>query len=285
MRLVTYAETGTSDLRVGRLEGDRVFPLRYRGPQGMLDLIRAGADADTSAAGPEVQVQSVRLHAPIPVPHTNLICLGRNYSEHAREMAGNGGDTQVQPTFFAKGVNTVIGPYDEIPDNTSLTRQLDWEVELGVVLGDTVRNVSEGEALRHVFGYVVLNDLSARDLQYGFGGQFYYGKNLDGTCPMGPCLVTADEIGDPQTLTLSLMVNGVQKQQARTADMIFGVGRTIEILGRAMTLLPGQIIATGTPAGVGNGRNPKEFLQPGDEVVSEVDRIGAMRNRVAGPKA
>jgi 2-keto-4-pentenoate hydratase/2-oxohepta-3-ene-1,7-dioic acid hydratase in catechol pathway len=206
--------------------------------------------------------------------------LGRNYHEHADEMVRAGRDRQDAPTFFTKAVTTVVGPYDPIPYDPSLTTQLDWEVELAVVIGRPARNVSRDRALDHVFGYMVLNDISARDLQYGHGGQFFYGKSLDGSCPTGPWLLTADEVPDPHNLPLRLRVNGETKQESSTALMIFDVPAIIELLSRAMTLLPGQIIATGTPPGVGYARTPAEFLRPGDLVESEIGGIGALRNPV-----
>lgn len=281
MRFVTYLVSGSNEPRVGLLQGDGVVPLRYG---SMLDLIRA-SNPQTSPGGDVVPLERLTLQAPIPVPHANLICLGRNYAEHAGEMARSGRDPQSRPTFFAKGPNTVIGPTADIPAHEDLTSELDWEVELGVILGRRLHRVSEADALNYVFGYTVLNDISARDLQYGYGGQFYYGKSLDGSCPMGPSVVTTDEMADPQNLHIFCTVNGEQKQEASTADMIYSVAETIALLSRGMTLEPGQIIATGTPSGVGNARNPKETLKPGDEVVSGVREIGTLRNRVMASNA
>lgn len=275
MRLVTYADEAGAE-RVGLVEGTHLRVVD--GSRSLLDLIRSGGNP--AAAGSTVSLGAVRLLAPIPRPDANVICLGRNYHEHADEMVRAGRDRQDAPTFFTKAVTTVVGPYDPIPYDPSLTTQLDWEVELAVVIGRPARNVSRDRALDHVFGYMVLNDISARDLQYGHGGQFFYGKSLDGSCPTGPWLLTADEVPDPHNLPLRLRVNGETKQESSTALMIFDVPAIIELLSRAMTLLPGQIIATGTPPGVGYARTPAEFLRPGDLVESEIGGIGALRNPV-----
>jgi 2-keto-4-pentenoate hydratase/2-oxohepta-3-ene-1,7-dioic acid hydratase in catechol pathway len=263
-------------MRVGLIEGDSLFDLS--GTSSMLDLIRSGMAPERS--GQPMSLASVTLHAPIPRPDTNIICLGRNYREHAQEMARAGRDAQEKPTFFSKAVTSVIGPADPIPCDPAVSSELDWEVELAVILGREARRVAREHALDYVYGYMVLNDVSARDLQYGYGGQFFYGKSLDGSCPTGPWIVTADEISDPQNVALRLRVNGETLQDASTERMIFDVADIIERLSHGMTLLPGQIIATGTPPGVGHARNPPRYLQPGDVMESEIDGIGTLRNSV-----
>ncbi len=275
MRLACYSVDGGPD-RVGVVDGDAVYGLE--GMRSISDQISSASFPSRSSAG--VPLSDVVLRAPIPRPDMNVICLGRNYREHADEMMRAGRDRQESPAFFTKAVTSVIGPADAIPFIPSLSTQLDWEVELAVVIGTMARNVSRNEALAHVFGYMVLNDVSARDLQYGHGGQFFYGKSLDGSCPTGPWIVTADEIPDPQTLALRLRINGETKQESSTALMILDVAAIVETLSRAMTLLPGQIIATGTPPGVGYARNPPEFLRPGDMMESEIEGIGTLANRV-----
>lgn len=279
MRLASFRHEATREWRIGVVQGEVIRPLLDTGPHAMLERIRAGA-SNWEPGNEEVPLDTVTLLAPIPVPVANIICLGRNYAEHSGEMMRAGREITERPTFFTKAVTSVIGPYDDIPYDASLSTELDWECELAFVIGRRARHVSREEALGHVFGYLVLNDVSARDLQYGFGGQFFYGKSLNGTCPMGPWIVTADEIDDPQALNLRLTVNGQEKQHASTADMIVGVAETIAILSRAMTLEAGQIISTGAPAGVGFARNPKEFLHPEDLMRSEIDRIGVLENRV-----
>lgn len=275
MRIARYSVNGGPDC-IGVVREGRVSELD--GVRSILDLI----DGETAPSqSPEaVSLSDVALRSPIPRPDMNIICLGRNYREHADEMVRAGRDQQERPAFFTKAVTSVIGPFDTIPFDASLSAQLDWEVELAVIIGRTARNVRSSNALGHVFGYMVLNDVSARDLQYGYGGQFFYGKSLDGSCPIGPWIVTADEIPDPQTLTLRLRVNGETKQESSTERMILDVASIIETLSRAMTLLPGQIIATGTPPGVGYARNPPEFLKPGDRMASEIVEIGGLANQV-----
>jgi len=274
---------------VGALAGADAF---VRLPfESLLELIAAG-DAGLEAAraalerGPREPLAGVRLAAPIPEPRRNIFCLGWNYAEHSREAAATRGKLEpkalpTRPIFFTKATTSVLAPGAAIPAHLGLTAQLDWEVELGVVIGRGGRDIPQDRALEHVFGYTVINDVSARDVQTAHGGQFFKGKSLDGTCPMGPWLVTADEVPDPQALRLTCKVNDVLKQQGRTSDMIFDVPATVEWLSRGMTLLPGDIIATGTPAGVGFARVPPEFLHPGDVVECEVEGLGTLRNPVA----
>lgn len=276
MKIATYSGPGGGILP-GVIHGDQIYEVsRHR---SVLDLVRSGTSPEP--VGSAVPLSSVRLHAPIPRPDSNIICLGRNYRDHADEMTRAGRDKQELPTFFTKAVTSVIGPGDVIPLDPSISSELDWEVELAVIVGSECRRVARAEALRHVYGYMVLNDVSARDLQYGPGGQFFYGKSLDGSCPTGPWIVTADDMPDPQALTLRTRVNGEVKQESNTSLMIFDVAAIIERLSHAMTLLPGQIIATGTPSGVGYARTPPEFLQTGDLLESEIESIGTLSNRVA----
>jgi 2-keto-4-pentenoate hydratase/2-oxohepta-3-ene-1,7-dioic acid hydratase in catechol pathway len=183
------------------------------------------------------------------------------------------------PAFFTKATRSVIGPYDAIPYDPAITKQLDWETELALVIGVGGTNIKQAAARSHIFGYTVLNDISARDLQRRHGGQFMKGKSLDGTCPMGPWIVTADEI-DPDNLRLLTRVNGVTKQDSNTSKLHFKIERLIEELSLGMTLESGDVLATGTPAGVGWPRNPPEFLQAGDILESELVGIGCLRNQV-----
>jgi 2-keto-4-pentenoate hydratase/2-oxohepta-3-ene-1,7-dioic acid hydratase in catechol pathway len=257
-------------------------------PATLLALIQQGPDAWNRArelaagATPAYAIDQVRWHAPIPRPLKNIFCVGRNYAAHVREgAAAFGKDAKLPevPVFFTKAPTTVSGPFDEIPRHRGVTGQMDWEVELGVIVGRAGRNIARADALDHVFGYTVVNDITARDLQQQHT-QWFKGKSLDGSCPMGPVVVTADEFGDPQDTRVSLRVNGVTKQDATTADMIFPVDTIIEWLSKGLTLEPGDIIATGTPEGVGMGRAPQEWLQDGDVVETEIERIGMMKNRV-----
>jgi 2-keto-4-pentenoate hydratase/2-oxohepta-3-ene-1,7-dioic acid hydratase in catechol pathway len=210
------------------------------------------------------------------------MCLGANYADHAAESSrARGRELQVpeHPVVFTKAVTSVNGPYAPIPYDPRVSTELDWEVELGVVIGLGARHIPAQEALRHVFGYTVVNDVSARDLQFRHK-QYFLGKSLDGACLMGPWIVTADEVPDPQGLDLRCWVNGVLKQDSNTRHQIFDVATVIATLSRVMTLEPGDIIATGTPAGVGFARKPPEFLRPGDVVECEVEGIGRLRNEV-----
>jgi 2-keto-4-pentenoate hydratase/2-oxohepta-3-ene-1,7-dioic acid hydratase in catechol pathway len=232
--------------------------------------------AQDAEAGLAYRSDRIQWHAPIPRPRKDVFCLGQNYAAHAAE---SGNPPPSAPIYFTKPPTTIIGPGEAIPYPQGITTRLDWEVELGVVIGVGGKDIPEARALDHVFGYTVFNDVSARDLQYRTS-QWFKGKALDGTCPMGPVIVTADEIPDPQRLRLQLRVNGDTKQDSNTSDMIFSVARIIEDLSAGMTLEPGDCISTGTPQGVGDGRKPPEYLNPGDMVEAEVERIGVLRNPV-----
>jgi 2-keto-4-pentenoate hydratase/2-oxohepta-3-ene-1,7-dioic acid hydratase in catechol pathway len=221
-------------------------------------------------------LKRVRLLAPIPAPGRNVFCLGRNYAEHAAER---GAAPPEHPVYFTKPGTAVVGPGDEVVHH-AVTKELDYEVELAVVIGVGGRDIVRADALRHVFGYTVINDVTARDLQKRHG-QWFKGKSLDTFCPMGPMLVTAEEVPDPQALTISMRVNGQVRQQSHTSKMIFPVAQCIEVLSQSMTLLPGDIIATGTPDGVGAATGT--FLRPGDRMEAEVEGIGVLANRVVKP--
>jgi 2-keto-4-pentenoate hydratase/2-oxohepta-3-ene-1,7-dioic acid hydratase in catechol pathway len=300
MRYATFSTSNDPSPRLGAQIGDRVLDLqaaqvdgRRAAPDTLLELIQQGPEAWKFAA--EVVLAEIRLkpdstyglgdvrwHAPIPRPLKNVFCVGRNYAAHVREGAA-AFKTEAKlpeiPVFFSKAPTAVTGPFDDLPRHSAVTQQMDWEAELGVIIGRPGRNIAARDALSHVFGYTVINDITARDLQQRHT-QWFKGKSLDGSCPMGPVVVTADEFGDPQNKRISLRVNGVSKQDARTSDMIFTVATIIEWLSNGMTLEPGDIIATGTPEGVGMGRTPQEWLQDGDIVETEVESIGTLRNVV-----
>jgi len=227
-------------------------------------------------------IHEVHLAAPIPLPRKNIFCLGRNYYDHAVESYRAHGEERPKedaPVIFTKATTTVNGPYGQIVIDPDVSEKIDWEVELAVIIGKKGKNIPEAEALDYVFGYTVLNDVTARDMQDKFK-QFFKGKSVDGYCPMGPWIVTADEVPNPQQLTVRLRVNGVLKQEGQTSDMIYPVSKTISILSQGMTLEPGDIIATGTPSGVGYARTPPEFLKPGDVMETEIDGIGLLHNEV-----
>jgi 2-keto-4-pentenoate hydratase/2-oxohepta-3-ene-1,7-dioic acid hydratase in catechol pathway len=293
MRLITYYEE--TQPRIGVVHGEQVVDLaRWISvpseplPTTMLGLIEMGEDGlnrirqrldllgDEALAG-SPRLDALQVAAPIPRPRKNVMCVGQNYAAHAAEQNK---EPPSRPAIFTKAPTAVIGPFDDIPLDSSVTQQLDWETELAFIIGRGGRGIKAAQALDHVYGYMVLNDLSARDIQVAHGGQFFLGKSLDGSCPLGPWIVTAEEVGDPQALRLTTRVNGVVKQDSSTADMIFPVAELIEWLSRGMTLEPGDIIATGTPSGVGRWRTPPEFLQPGDVLESSIEGLGTLRNRV-----
>ena len=219
-------------------------------------------------------IKRVRLLAPIAAPARNVFCLGRNYADHAAER---GAAVPEHPVYFTKPDTAVVGPGDEVLHHP-VTKELDYEVELAVVIGTGGRDIARADALGHVFGYTIVNDVTARDLQKRHN-QWFRGKSLDTFCPMGPVLVTADEIPDPQALAIAMRVNGQVRQQSHTSKMIFPVAQCIEVLSQGMTLLPGDIIATGTPDGVGAATG--NFLKAGDRMEAEVEGIGVLANRVA----
>jgi 2-keto-4-pentenoate hydratase/2-oxohepta-3-ene-1,7-dioic acid hydratase in catechol pathway len=250
----------------------------------VLDIISTGATADAekvASSAPLKRLDELTLDAPVRPP--SVYCVGWNYLRHFEEGAGKM-DVELpeHPAFFSKSRGSVIGPFDDIPLHASVTKQLDWEAELTVVIGRPLRDGSPDDSLEYVFGYMVGNDVSARELQKRHGGQWLKGKGLDGTCPLGPWIVTADEIPDPQSLGVTSRVNGETKQDSSTDRMIFPVAELLARLSEGMTLHPGDVLLTGTPEGVGMGRSPQEFLGGGDVVECEVSGIGAIRNAVRG---
>jgi 2-keto-4-pentenoate hydratase/2-oxohepta-3-ene-1,7-dioic acid hydratase in catechol pathway len=295
MKLVTYSPLPAGSPRPGLLiDGKRVVDIPAAlGPgddtSTLIGIIRAGAPLlarlrDLAAKPPagSAALADVKLHAPIPRPVKNVFCVGWNYLPHFEEGAKKLQDDRKLPewpVFFSKATTTVIGPYDNIPFHSNVSTQCDWEVELGVIIGPGGINIAQDDAMRHVWGYTVVNDISWRDLQRRHGGQWHKGKSLDGSCPMGPCIVTADEI-DPTNLRVACRVNGVVKQESNTRHMYFKVPRLIADLSAGTTLEAGDIISTGTPEGVGFARTPPEFMKPGDLCETEIEGIGILRNPV-----
>lgn len=255
----------------------------------MVDLIKAEDWVKKALvpAGHGQALSKAQIAAPL-IPPRNVMCVGKNYREHAQEFTRSGFDSSAKgvndaiptaPIIFTKAPETVIGPCQDIRYPTGVSEQLDYEAELGVVIGKQVKGVSRAEALDCVFGYVIINDMTARDLQARHK-QWFVGKSLDTFCPMGPWLVTADEVKSDD-LELTCWVNGEQRQHANTRDLIFDVPTLIETLSAGLTLLPGDVIATGTPAGVGIGFTPPKFLARGDEVAIEISGLGRLVNRIA----
>jgi 2-keto-4-pentenoate hydratase/2-oxohepta-3-ene-1,7-dioic acid hydratase in catechol pathway len=288
MKLLMFRHDG--DRRLGALRPgreDEVVDLSEVG-EDLLAVIDAGEQglehAKKLAAGASrgLPLKDVTLLPPLDAPRGNIIAMGRNYQKHAEETATDG-DVK-PPTIFTKAITSITGPYDDITIDPAISDSMDWEVELGVVIGKRGANIARRDAMDHVFGYFVLNDVSARDIQNGWGGQYFKGKSLDHSCPTGPWVVTRDDAPDPRSLDLRLTVNGVVKQEGNTRDMINPVDAIIEWASKGMTLLPGALIATGTPDGVGFTRKPPEFLHPGDVMETEVGGIGTLRNRIVAAK-
>ena len=258
-------------------------------PTDMVSLVAAGDRAlkwirDNAAnARSALKLSEVTLLAPIPRPRKNVFCVGWNYLEHFREgekIRPHVAEMPTHPTFFSKTPTTVIGPYDPIPYDPRITDKLDWEAELGVIIGPGGVNLSEADAMKHVFGYTVINDVSGRDIQRQHGQQWFKGKSLDGTCPMGPWIVTADEVPNPDSLAIGCKLNGAAKQDSNTSYMYFKIPRIIAELSHGMTLEAGDVISSGTPAGVGHARTPPEFMKDGDVLETEVAGVGVLKNSV-----
>jgi 2-keto-4-pentenoate hydratase/2-oxohepta-3-ene-1,7-dioic acid hydratase in catechol pathway len=229
-----------------------------------------------------IALSDVELLAPIDPPVRNAFCVGRNYLDHVKEgYAAQSQDLSLPqaPQFFTKATHAVTGPGAEVRLDSSLTRRLDYEVELAVVIGRGGRDIPAPAAYSHVFGYMIANDVTARDLQRRHE-QWFKGKSLDTTLPLGPWIVDAQEIGDPTSLELSLTINGEERQRAYVAQMIFDIPTIIASLSAGLTLEPGDIIATGTPSGVGYAMTPPQYLCDGDEMVARIDRIGELHNRI-----
>jgi len=264
-----------------RLIGKSLFDLINDGPSALAGL-GDGASLTRVADG------SYTLAAPIPRPAKNVFCVGRNYMEHIAEgeraQKTKVGVTEV-PVYFTKPPTAITGPGSDVPLFPSVSTKVDYEVELAVIIGKAGRNISTEQAMSHIFGYTILNDVTARDVQRRHGGQYFKGKSLDGSCPMGPWVITADEIENPHNLGIRCSVNGEMRQNGNTRDMIFDIPTLIASLSEGLTLEPGDIIATGTPSGVGYAMDPPHYLTDGDTVVCEVDGIGTLSNTIRNAEA
>ena len=286
MKLITCRLGSTEHIGVLTADGSGFLPLPV---PDMNTLIETMSPADLRSAvtaaerGSALALSDVELLAPIPHPRQDVLCLGMNYRAHEAEAARYSADAFTKETpaavYFSKRVSEAGKPDGVIPRHAGLTDRLDYEAELAVVLGRAARDVKAADAADYIFGYTILNDVSARDLQTGHK-QWYFGKSLDGFTPMGPVLVTADEIAYPPALEITCRVNGELRQQSNTALLITSIGQILEELTAGMTLLPGTIIATGTPAGAGMGFDPPKFLQSGDIVECAIEGIGTLRSTV-----
>jgi len=283
MKLARFDSNGVPQL--GAVVGDAIVPLRNLAPEFATMRELASSDRDTIArlsdlvarTVPEVELSAVRLLAPIERPGKYL-GIGMNYADHMKEAERLGVKQQPNQTWFNKQTTCVVGPYDDI--EPGVTEKLDYEVELGVVIGSNAKSVSAADAHRHVFGYFVANDVSARDWQF-HSQTFMMGKSFDTHGPIGPWIVTADEVPDPHVLGLRCLVNGELRQESNTSKMISNIWDQIAYLSTAFTLETGDLLATGTPEGVGVAMSPPQFLKRGDVIRCEVDGVGAIENKVA----
>ena len=289
MKYVSYVHNGIESY--GALYNGAVYPARElsRGaPGSLLEFIIDGAEFDRDAASfanaSPIPLSNIKLRAPIPTPRREIICLGKNYADHANEVkvtAPSGGALPSEPVYFGKSALSVIGCGDTIPLHENVTSMLDYECELAVVIGKKCVDIRVEDAYDYVFGYTVLNDVTARDLQTKHG-QWYLGKGLAGFCPIGPVIADRREIPFPDRLSIRSRVNGEPRQDANTRSMIFTIPYVISQLSHGFGLYPGDIIATGTPAGVGHGFDPPKNLRRGDTVECEIEGIGVLVNTVGG---
>ncbi len=282
MKLITYIHDGAERVGVLTADGAAVRPLPFDSMQALIEAGRGALDEAVQAANDPVPLAGVTVLAPIPRPRQDVICLGINYAAHAVEADRYDkalAKERPETIYFSKRVTEAPGPDGFIDSHPGLVQRLDYEAELAVVIGRTAKDVPAERAADYIFGYTVLNDVSARVLQTAHK-QWYFGKSLDGFTPMGPCILTADEVAFPPALAISCRVNGELRQRSNTNCLITGVADIIAELSAGMTLLPGTIIATGTPSGVGMGFDPPRFLKPGDVVECEIEKIGVLRNTV-----
>ncbi|MBT3915875.1 MAG: fumarylacetoacetate hydrolase family protein [Rhodospirillaceae bacterium] len=297
MRLLTFKKNGTATLGVVEVDGQTIIDLSVAAPdlpQDMNSFIELGNDGlkkaaaacDKASDDARLKLADLELLAPIPNPRRNVMCVGRNYHEHAQEFHDSGFDATAgatavpdDPIIFTKATTSVSGPSDPIPAHLDSSNSTDYEGELAVIIGKEGRGISKADAFDYVFGYTVSNDVTARTQQHKHK-QWFIGKSLDGYCPMGPMIVTADEAGHPDTFHLKTVVNGETRQDASVADLIFDIPTLIECISAGITLKPGDIIATGTPVGVGIGFEPPVFLKKGDVVEVTIEPIGTIRNEI-----
>ena len=283
MKLVTYLYQDKESVGVLTADEATVRPLPFADMNTLIEAPREQLLSAVEAAESSLPLSAVTLLAPIPRPRQDVICLGINYKAHAEEAERYSSEAFKKerpiPIYFSKRVSEAVGPEGFIESHPGLVQRLDYESELAVIIGKTAKNVKAADAADYIFGYTVLNDVSARLLQTAHK-QWYFGKGLDGFTPIGPCITTADEIAFPPALTLTTRVNGELRQNSNTELLLNSIAEIIQELSSGMTLLPGTIIATGTPAGVGMGFDPPKFLKPGDVVECSIEGIGTLRNAV-----
>ena len=287
MRIATFTSEGHRKVGLVCADGKTVTPLQLTQAQadtGVLTLIESLAEGGSmpEPAGPPVNLGDVVLDAPLPKPRRNIWCVGRNYHAHAKELSAsvfkdNAAKTDEWPIVFTKVPECVVGPHDDVLVPSEVSTRIDYEAELAVVIGKGGKNITRAAAMSHVFGYTVVNDVTARDVQMRHG-QWDLGKSFDTFCPMGPWIVTADEFDGTKT-RVRCWVNGELRQDGPTENMIFDIPALIETISRGITLYPGDVIATGTPAGVGMGMSPPRYLRAGDVVRVEIDRLGVIENK------
>jgi 2-keto-4-pentenoate hydratase/2-oxohepta-3-ene-1,7-dioic acid hydratase in catechol pathway len=295
MRLVTFSDAQGMRVGVHDAASNTIVDITKasRLPKDMTSFVALGKNGLSRARRAvksgenRIAADSVKIHAPFPRPAKNILCVGKNYHDHAKEFHNSGFDASAGadaipelPIMFTKWPNSVIGPGEPIPSANDYTDSTDYEGELAVVIGEGGRNISAKRAYHHVYGYTIVNDATARTLQQSHR-QWFLGKSLDGYCPMGPCIVTSDEIEDVTQLRLVTKVNGEIRQDAYVSQLIFDIPTLIETLSRVMTLEPGDLIATGTCAGVGIGFDPPKFLHAGDVVAITIEPIGTLENPVS----
>ncbi|MGE0972103.1 fumarylacetoacetate hydrolase family protein [Klebsiella sp. WOUb02] len=293
MKLVTYVYSNNTRIGVINHAGNIIDVSDIVKTNDMNVLIERFAEVESrlrlcceDAGENEVAIDAVRLLAPIPMTRRNIFCVGKNYYAHAEEFANSGydssaaaGNVPAHPIIFSKPCTSICGPGDAIDSTLDPYHTIDYEAELAVVLGKRGRVTQDEDPMTFVFGYTLVNDVTSRHLQKQHS-QWLLGKGIDGFCPMGPVLVTADEFGAPSNQTISCHVNGELRQQAPVSDLIFDIPRLIKTIGQNITLLPGDVIATGTPAGVGLGFTPPRYLAPGDSVTVSMDEIGQLTNTI-----
>jgi 2-keto-4-pentenoate hydratase/2-oxohepta-3-ene-1,7-dioic acid hydratase in catechol pathway len=287
LRIATFQLNGLRQVGVVAEDGQTITPLKLEPGQartGVQAVIELECDLDQLAGrfGQPVLMRNVKLEAPLPLPRRNIFCVGRNYHAHAKELSAsvfkdNTANPESWPIIFTKVPECVVGPTDDVVLPTGVSEQIDYESELAIVIGTGGRNIARDHAMKHVFGYTIVNDVTARDVQMRHQ-QWDLGKSFDTFCPMGPWIVTADELDGTATRVRG-WVNGELRQDAQTTDLIFDIPTLIETCSRGITLYPGDVIATGTPAGVGMGMKPPRYLKAGDVVRIEIDGLGVIENR------